>query len=283
MRTTVSEDRLLVVSDVHMGNRLHRPRRPFMDFLHFAVDNDYSICINGDGIDIQQMSLSQLTGDLSACMSLFLKFGETDRQIYYTVGNHDIALEHFLTDMGRMAVVPFLNVHSGDKRFRVEHGHMYDSMFLKFPRMYSLFTFIGRLAIGVSPGFYDGLHKFNLAFIGFTEYVLGGFKRGGDAAEVDPNVIEGERDCFREGAEAVGVRGFDAVVFGHTHLFGSVELSSGIRYYNTGAWFSRPHCVAIDRGRLWFGPVSDLVEHGDPFPLTPSPDDAAEAFAEAEA
>ena len=62
------------------------------------------------------------------------------------MGNHDIALEHFLTDVGRMRVVPFLSVTSGDKRIRVEHGHMYDDMFLRFPRMYYAFTLIGRLA-----------------------------------------------------------------------------------------------------------------------------------------
>lgn len=275
MRTTVHEDRLLVVSDIHMGNRLHRPRRAFMDFLHFAVDNDYSICINGDGVDIQQMSLSQLTGDLSACMSLFLRLTQGGRRIYYTVGNHDIALEHFLSDVGRMAVVPFLNVHSGDRRFRVEHGHMYDGMFLKFPRLYWLFTFIGRLAIGVSPGFYDALHHFNQAFIDFSEWLLGGFKKRETRADLEEsaNVIEGERDCFREGAEEVGVRGFDAVMFGHTHLSGSVELSTGIRYYNTGAWFADPCCVAIDDGRLWFGLVAELVANGDPFPQVSEEDD----------
>ena len=42
MNTTVTEDRLLVVSDIHLGNRLHRPRRSFMDFLHFAIKNDYA-------------------------------------------------------------------------------------------------------------------------------------------------------------------------------------------------------------------------------------------------
>jgi UDP-2,3-diacylglucosamine pyrophosphatase LpxH len=269
VKTTVTEERLLVISDVHMGNRMHRPRREFMEFVDFALENRYSICINGDGIDIAQLSLPHLMSDLMPSVGLFLKFGKADLRIYYTVGNHDIALEHFLSDIGRMKVVPFLTVYSGDQRIRVEHGHMYDGMFLKFPQVYFLFTLIGRIAIIISPKVYDALHRVNHSIIHFAEWVLSGFGMAErDPSEGDGVGIQGERECFRHGAEAVGIRGFDAVVFGHTHLAGAVELADGVRYYNTGAWFSNPHCVAIDKGKIWFGPVANLVKNGDPFPMS---------------
>ena len=265
MNTTVHEDRLLVISDVHMGNALHRPRRPFLDLIRFAFQNRYSVCINGDGVDIAQLSLTRLTADLSPSLRLFMRFGETGRSIYYTVGNHDIALEHFLSDMGRMQVVPFLNVHSGDLRVRVEHGHMYDGMFLKFPRMYFAFMAIGHLAIGVSPSFYDRLHRFNLGFIGVVEKILARLGAGG-VQEGSISGIEGERECFGQAALDVGIRGFDVVVLGHTHFHGQKVFEEGIRYYNTGSWFSNPWCVAISHGKVWFGPAADL-QKGDPFPL----------------
>ena len=268
MKTTVRENRLLVISDVHMGNRLHRPRREFMDFVNFALENRYSLCINGDGIDISQLSLSHLMADLTPSLGLFLKFATADLRIYYTVGNHDIALEHFLNDVGRMKVLPFVTFLSGDQRIRVEHGHMYDGMFLKFPGLYHFFTLIGRLAIGVSPRFYDALQGLNHAIIHTAEWILSRFGKKEERVVGSAIGIEGERECFRIGAEAVGVRGFDAVVFGHTHLAGSFEFADGVRYFNTGAWFSNPHCVAIDQGRIWYGPVSDLTKKGDPFPLS---------------
>jgi UDP-2,3-diacylglucosamine pyrophosphatase LpxH len=269
VRTSVREERLLVVSDVHMGNRLHRTRRAFTEFVQFALDHRYSICINGDGIDIAQLSLSHLVSDLTPSLGLFLKFSENDLRIYYTVGNHDIALEHFLTDIGRMAVVPFLSVSSGDKRIRIEHGHMYDDMFLRFPRIYDFFTVVGRLAISMSPRVYYALHKFNDAFVEFSEWGLSGFglfKK--EAPPPDENYIKGERQCFRDGAEATGSRGFDAVVFGHTHFEGTATLSDGIKYYNTGGWFGDPYCVAIDHGRIWYGSVKEMVRNGDPFPMS---------------
>lgn len=269
MKTTVRENRLLVVSDVHMGNRLHRTRRAFTEFVQFALDHRYSICINGDGIDLAQLSLSYLVSDITPSLGLFLKFGENDLRIYYTVGNHDIALEHFLTEVGRMKVVPFLSVESGDQRIRIEHGHMYDDMFLRFPRIYYAFTMIGGIAVAISPKVYDALHKFNNAFVAFSEWTLGGFGLFGEKEKpVADDRIPGERDCFREGAEASGSRGFDAVIFGHTHHHGRSTLVDGIKYFNTGSWFNDPHCVAIDQGRLWFGPVADLIKVGDPFPMS---------------
>jgi len=269
VKTSVREERLLVVSDLHMGNKLHSCRRAFLAFVEFAIDNDYSICINGDGIDIAQLSFKHLTSELTPSLRVMPRLGE-HQSIYYTVGNHDIVLEHFLSDIGGMKVVPFLTVYSGDQRIRVEHGHMYDDMFLRFPRTYYVFMAIGHLAILMGPRVYDAIHELNARIIAFAEWMFSGFGLVKREKEEVSNRIEGERECFREGAEAVGMRGFDAVVFGHTHLNGTVELAEGLKYYNTGAWFSKPHCVAIDHGRIWFGAVSDLVKHGDPFPSEPA-------------
>jgi UDP-2,3-diacylglucosamine pyrophosphatase LpxH len=265
MRTSIREERLIVISDLHIGNPLHRPGRKFMDFAQFALDNRYSVCINGDGIDIAQLSLARLQADFLPSLGLFMQFGDADLHVYHTVGNHDIALEHFLSEMGRMTVVPFLNVYTGDKRIRVEHGHMYDGMFIKFPKLYFLFTMIGRMAIGISPKFYDRLHHANLAFIAFVEWVFSGFKSAEKRKKHIQGGIDGERECFRYGAEDVGMRGFDAVIFGHTHLPGTSELPNGVKYYNTGGWFTNPHCVVLDHGRIWFGTLEDLIQ-GDPFP-----------------
>jgi len=279
VRTSVSEERLLVISDLHMGNRLHRPKRALLDFLRFAIEHDYSICVNGDGVDLVHLSFSQLTDSLSASIGLFRKLGQRGRRIYYTVGNHDIALEHFLPDLGVMAVVPFLNVHSGDKRFRIEHGHTYDTMFLRFPRLYAAFTYIGRLSLAIGPGFYRWIENVNHRVIDFGEFLLSGFRtRAARLRGKKEERIEGERECFALGAEEVGVRGFDAVIFGHTHIPGAIRLPSGIRYFNTGGWFTTAACVAIDRGRVWYGLVSDLVANPDPFPLG-SVDTATEADA----
>lgn len=268
MRTSIQEDRLLVVSDIHMGNLLHRPRRAFSQFVQFAFENRYSVCLNGDGIDIAQLSMSQLNADLSPSLPLLSRFGSVGCSVYYTVGNHDIALEHFLSDVGGMQVVPFLNVRSGEKRIRVEHGHMYDEMFLKYPWIYFQIMNLGKLAIAISPGVYDAMHRVTAGVVGTVEAVPRFFRRKFGSEEVgEAPGIPGERECFGLAAQSVGLRGFDVVTFGHTHMPGTVEFEFGTTYFNTGAWFAGPWCLAINRGNTWFGPVADLTEDGDPFPM----------------
>lgn len=266
MKTTVREERLLVISDIHMGNPMHRPRQSFYDLVRFALEHRYSLVLNGDGIDIAQLSLTRLTDDLTPSLGILSRFMEAGQRIYYTVGNHDIALENFLNDLGWMKVVPFLNVYSGDKRIRVEHGHTYDGMFLRYPRTYTVFTAIGRMAIWVSPKFYDFIHHINLMIIKFVEWMIGGFGRKKAAEPVEENRIKGERKCFGDGAEDVGQHGFDAVVFGHTHLPGEIQFNEGLRYYNTGGWFTNAHAFIVADGRIWFGSVPQLMQQGDPFP-----------------
>lgn len=214
-----------------------------------------------------QLSMRSLTRDLSPSLGLLERLAKRGSRIYYTVGNHDIQLEHFLSAIGPMNVVPFLNLRSGPRRIRIEHGHTYDRMFLRYPRLYRYFTLIGRWSIAIHPRAYRFVHDLNQKIIEAAEYVLSGFKPRAERLEsMEGEVIEGERECFREGAEIVGIRGFDAVIFGHTHLEGTVTLSSNVQYYNTGSWFGTPYGVAIDNGEIWFGPVAELFEKGDPFP-----------------
>src|SRR5262249_52185449 len=147
--TAIREERLLVVSDIHLGNPLYRRRHRFVDFLRFACQNDYPVCINGDGVDIVQNSSARLTHDLRGCNREFAQFAARGLPIYYTVGNHDIVLEQFLDDWGVVRVAPFLNVDSGDRRIRIEHGHVYDEMFVKYPRTYDVITMLGSAMLRV--------------------------------------------------------------------------------------------------------------------------------------
>jgi UDP-2,3-diacylglucosamine pyrophosphatase LpxH len=45
-------------------------------------------------------------------------------------------------------------------------------------------------------------------------------------------------------------RGFDAVVFGHTHQAEDVAIAGGGRYLNCGTWVRGGSFVEIDRGQV---------------------------------
>lgn len=240
MLLNVSEERMLVTSDIHLGNWFFKKSRSLFRFLDYVIDGGYSLCINGDGLDILQTSLVKMTTELST-MAGYL--GNLDRKarLYYTVGNHDIVLEHFIEDYQFLRLAPFLNVQSGDQRIRVEHGHIYDPAFIRNPDFYFFITRAAGLALRVHPMFYN-VHTLGKSFSGWIR----------DRKETDepdgPLGIPGEHPFFVRAAQEIVNRGFDSVVFGHTHLEGAVDLGRGKRYFNTGSWLHEPHYVKIENG-----------------------------------
>jgi UDP-2,3-diacylglucosamine pyrophosphatase LpxH len=267
MNTDVREERLIITSDLHMGNALFPPNRDFIDLARLALRNGYNLCINGDGVEIIQMSFSRLTRQLGEAANIFRKYPDAGLKIYYTVGNHDLVLEHFLQDWGGVIVIPFINVESGERRIRVEHGHMYDNNFLAYPGIYTAMMVIGRWAISIHPRVYEHLEHVNQGIVNVGHFIKR--VKGDDAEPELPDGIPGEHPSFRLAAEEISGRGFDAVVFGHTHRPGHVRLLSGGMYYNTGAWMHKPYCAVINHGDIWFGTVAELLRTGvDNVPYT---------------
>jgi UDP-2,3-diacylglucosamine pyrophosphatase LpxH len=257
---------MLVVSDLHLGNPLYRPRRPFVDFMRFAREREYAVCINGDGVDIVQSSITRLARDLGGCHREFARFAKAGLPIYYTVGNHDIALEQFLDDWGVVRVVPFLNVLSGDQRIRLEHGHIYDDMFVKYPRTYNVATWLGTMTLRLSsrvfcesPAVFRAFERVNDVLTALGEWHQASAKHV-DAASRLAREIPGERAPFIRAALEIASRGFDAVIFGHTHHAGQVTLPNGSTYYNTGLWHTDPHFAEVDHGRVTLQPVSAIAD-----------------------
>jgi UDP-2,3-diacylglucosamine pyrophosphatase LpxH len=257
VKTNVREERLLIVSDLHLGNALVRSGRRFRKLLAYALEHRYSVCVNGDCVDMMHLSMHRLTHDLWECYDAIKKFSEEGLRLYVTVGNHDIVLEHFLQDWSGLVVAPFLNVESGDKRVRIEHGHMYDKLYLQYPLLYIILTTLGRWIMHLSPIAYTRVSR--------IVFWLASAQERADALigrryrELARRGIPGEPTWFSVAAEEVSQRGFDAVVFGHTHIAGQATLPGGVRYFNTGVWMMEPWCVALDHGKITFGRVQDLV------------------------
>lgn len=235
MITTIRSERLVVVSDLHLGNPFSRAKRRVVPFLRWAAAQGFDICINGDGLEIAQASFTKIAFEVPEFFRILGEIRRKGREVYYVTGNHDIALEHFLEDWGVMKVSPFLNVVSNGKRIRIEHGHIYDPFFVKHPATYEALTHLGGLLLKVHPQFY----RLWIAFERWKSRLRA--KRTG---------IIGEHPSFREAASELARRGFDAVVFGHTHHAGVAELEGGAVYMNSGSWMLGTHYVKIEDGAI---------------------------------
>ena len=233
MITSIKTEKMIVISDLHLGNPFSNAKRAVIPFLKWAANEGYDICINGDGLEIAQSSFNKIAFDVP---ELFRTLGDVrrrGREVYYVTGNHDIALEPFLEDWGVMKVSPFLNVASKDKRIRIEHGHIYDPFFVKFPRAYEVLTHLAGYFLKLTPQVYK-------LWIYFEKVV--------SRMRARKTGIIGEPPHFKEAAEELNRRGFDAVVFGHTHHPGTSELSHGGIYLNPGSWMLSSHYVLIQSG-----------------------------------
>jgi UDP-2,3-diacylglucosamine pyrophosphatase LpxH len=235
MITSASEEKLIILSDLHLGNPFCHAKREIVEFLSYAVQQGYSICINGDGLDIAQTSFIQLTREIPEVFSQLRRAKRNGGNVYYCIGNHDILLEHLLDDWGLFTLVPFLNVESHGKRFHIQHGHNYDPFYMSRPALYEFLTHLAGYALKLWPGLYR-------AWIAI--------ERMTNRASQAKDGIPGEPPAFTKAARDICRRGFDGVIFGHTHHPGLVPLEDGGVYVNTGSWLLRPHFAEINEGEL---------------------------------
>lgn len=236
MITNVESRRMVVVSDLHVGNPFSCVRAKTVRFLEWAAENGYDICVNGDGFEVTQVSLTKVAADAPEVLHALKLAVKQGVNIYYVVGNHDIFFEHFLSDWGGFKLAPFLNVSCGKGRFRVEHGHLYDPFFVRYPRLYEFSTWLGGFALKLHPSLYKLWISFEKSRSRLRVW------RGAE--------IVGEPASFLAAAEEIEARGFDGIVFGHTHHTGKVKLSDGGTYINPGSWMLSNYYVLIENGEL---------------------------------
>lgn len=249
MITAVQADRLAVISDLHLGNPYSRAKRATIQFFDRALEENFDIVINGDGFEIAQVSFAKLAKDVPEVLHAMKAFTQRGRNIYYVIGNHDILLENFLNDWGGFKMAPFLNLQSGSARIRIEHGHLYDPAFINNPRLYEFLTATAGLALQIHPGLYRlwiAYEKLKSRFLWNSERALEAVP--GQAHARDR--IVGENPAFTEAARELCLRGFDAVVFGHTHHAGAVDLGGGAQYFNSGSWLMGCPYIWIDNGHI---------------------------------
>jgi UDP-2,3-diacylglucosamine pyrophosphatase LpxH len=237
MITEIQQRKLVVISDLHLGNPFSRAKTPTLEFFRWAAEHRYDIVINGDGFEIAQVSFSKIARDVPEVFHAIKSFTARGLNVYYVIGNHDIVLENFLNDWGGFKMAPFLNVRTGNQRVRIEHGHLYDPFFVKHPDVYEFLTWFAGFVLKVHPSLYKlwiRLEKIKSRL--FWQKAQSG--------------IEGEHAAFWRAARELSERGFDSVVFGHTHHAGQCLLPNGATYFNTGSWLIGTPFLEINAGRI---------------------------------
>ena len=249
LNTIINEEHLYVISDLHLGNPSFVKGDSLNLFLKYLSKRDASLCINGDGIDLLQLSVPKLTSDLHSISNTLLNFcNQGNKKIYYIIGNHDVYMEAFLEDSGIFSVVPFLDVVSGDQHIHIEHGHLYDPIFLFYPKLHIQMARLLGLFVLISPVFFQLWFKIENFFTWLRHKKSLEFP---DPPIDNPSYISAARELFD--------RGFDTVIFGHTHHSGMQAIGKNKIYANAGSWTNESmHYIRINNGNVQLMEWRDL-------------------------
>jgi UDP-2,3-diacylglucosamine pyrophosphatase LpxH len=228
----IAEERLVVASDLHLGNPASHAASSFPAFLDYVRAEGFSLCLNGDGFEMLQTRFARLIRDALPLMTQLSRLRREGRRVYYVIGNHDIYMEHFLDEWLVTGVCPFLNVTSGGKRIRIEHGHLYDPVFSRWPAFYEFITRLSGHLLFVRPDVYR---------------LWNSVARHLDRRR-SVRTSEGPT-TYHAAASEVLRRGFDAVVYGHTHRAETTQLEGGL-YVNSGQWVRGGEYVEINAGHV---------------------------------
>jgi len=236
----IQEEHLCVISDLHLGNPIFLKNNSLRNFLRHLSRNGTSLCINGDGMDLLQFSIPKFAKDIiSTFKSLKDFFCSGKNEIYYVLGNHDIFMKTFLEESGLFPVASSLEVMSGDKRIHIEHGHFHDYLFQNYQKIYiKAARFLGKI-LRVCPELFHAYFKIE----SLIDWFVLGLKNKKFQRLDSPKYLHAAREILS--------KGFDIVIFGHSHRHGLHVMEDGKIYANAGTWTSgRSHFLEILQGSI---------------------------------
>ena len=219
------------VSDVHLGSRYCQADR-FLKFLEqHKIDELYLV---GDFIDGWRLRCTWRWPEVyHRILHRLLEMQSKGTKIYYTPGNHDEFLRHYLKDYGFVCIEDeFIHESMDGRRFLIMHGDKFDEveqqcqwLSVVGAKLYEFllwtnYTINGvRRLFGLDEWHYSG--KVKMKFKGAVNFI----------SDFENNIAKHARN-----------RGCDAVLCGHIHA-PTVTMIDDITYCNTGDWVE--HCTAI--------------------------------------
>ena len=229
MEIRIEASHICVISDLHLGNPYFNAGKLLVSFLKYLSEKNISLCINGDGVDLLQISFPHLIATLPTITERIAMLYSAGIPLYYVVGNHDIYLEKFLVDWKGLSVVPFLDVMTNGKLIRIEHGHLHDTLFIYYPTCYALITRCSGVLLKIFPRFHHMWEMKNkLILLRLKSLLKGDFS------------IVYEKTKYIKAAEYVLNQGYDAVIYGHTHRSYITTMDNDKVFANSGSWINSP-------------------------------------------
>lgn len=244
--------RTVVLSDIHIGTRFSKITQ-VSDFLA-SIDCDRLI-LNGDTIDGWQLNKNNYQywgAEQARFFRIVLKMVEKHgTEVTFLRGNHDDFLDRIMPmNMGTLKILRDTVIESGNKRYFVTHGDVFDNITSDMRWLAKLGDVVYNLLLKVNVLYNWWQAIRGKPYYSFSQAIKDKVKKAVANASDFENML----------TDMARAKGYDGVICGHIHR-AEDRMIDGIHYLNSGDWVETLSGLVEDFEGKW-----KIVYYSDFFP-----------------
>jgi UDP-2,3-diacylglucosamine pyrophosphatase LpxH len=239
MSDTGTKYKTIIMSDIHLGMKDSKSK----EVIDFLENNTCDILIlNGDIVDGWAINRgAKLNSKHMKCIRKIMKISEKGTRVYWLRGNHDDFLKNFMPiKIGDIQIQEDLVINSGDKKYFVLHGDVFDVFITKMGWLAKIGSVLYDFSLWLNR-WYNRYRK-----IRGKEY-LSIAKKMKESVKFATKFIGKFEDHI---AELANRKGYDGVICGHIH-YPVIKKIGKIDYMNSGDWVENMSCLVENHNNEW--------------------------------
>lgn len=216
--------RTIVLSDIHLGTSASKAK----EVVHFLKYNrSENLILNGDIIDGWQLRKSgSWKKQHTKFFKLILKRASKGTNIVYIRGNHDDFLDEVLPfTLGNFSIRRDMLIESGEKRYYVVHGDIFDTVTTKLKWIAKLGDVSYTFLLWLNKHYNHWREKRGLPYYSLSQVIKAKVK----------GAVSFISDFETQLAAVAKNKKCDGVICGHIHTPAD-KMIGGIHYLNSGDW-----------------------------------------------
>lgn len=220
-----SRYKTIVVSDVHLGTKSAKAKELVRFLRDFECEK---LILNGDIIDAWQL---KKFGEWKKRHTRFFKLimtllEESETKVIYLRGNHDDFLDEFIPfEFGNFCIVKEYIHETGNKKYYVCHGDVFDAFSSKFMWVAKLGDIGYTFLLWMNRVYNNRRIKRGLPYYSLSKAIKNKVKKA----------VSFISDFEVKLAELAKQKKCDGVICGHIHHPAN-KMINGIHYLNSGDW-----------------------------------------------
>ncbi len=230
----------IVISDLHLGIKASKVKE-VIKFLKF--NSCETLILNGDIIDGWQLrSSGRWKKKHTKFFKLVLNYVSKNKcEVVYLRGNHDDFLEEILPfKLGNFSIKESHTIYSGEKKYFVVHGDIFDSLSSRFKWVAKLGDVAYTFLLWINRIYNNYREKRGRPYYSLSQMIKAKVK----------SAISFIQDYEEELVCLARQKKCDGIICGHIHQPAN-KIIDGIHYLNSGDWVETMSALTEDKEGNW--------------------------------